>query len=422
MPYHDLLTGLASKMGFEQQLQRILTETRSHQLHGLLYLDLDRFRLINETCGRVAGDEALRQLAGILGEQVRESDVLARLGGDEFAVLLPHCDMQHAVDIAELLLQAINDFHFTWEEQDFTLGASVGLVCVDGDTLEIDRLLKQADLACYTAKALGRNRVHVFKREDREMTGGPGEMAWASRIRHALDEQRLVLYVQQLVPLKAPAPVEQPQELLVRMVDQQGRIIPPGSFLRAAESYDLMYEVDRWVVRHALQGMSRDNRDSAADHGLFFIKLSAAVFSDAGFCDYVLRQLEESGVPPARICFVMSETTAITQLPLAVPFISKIRSLGGHCALNRFGSGLSAFSYLKTIPVDYLKVDGTLIRNIAENEMDRAIVEAINRIAQIAKVKTIAECVETVESYRILHDLGLDFAQGAYLSEPTPWQ
>ncbi len=419
---HDALTGLVSKAGLEQHLQKMLTETRhNRQTHGLLYLDLDRFKIINDSCGQVAGNELLRQLAVLMVGQLRASDILARLGGDEFAVLLPHCDMQHAVNIAELLLQAIDDFRFTWQDRNFAISASIGLVSLDGATTEISELLNQADLACYTAKELGRNRLHVFNRQDQDRVRHQEGMLWASRLRHALDEDRLVLYAQEIVPIMASAPGACLHQLLVRMVDASGQIIPPKAFMQAAERYNLMLAIDRWVVKQALLGIAGSDSTGAAQAGLCFINLSVSAFSEPAFYDYILQQLEETGPHRNRSVSRCPNTMTITNLQAVVSFAKRIRDLGCHFALNQYGSSLHSFSYLKTIPVDYLKIDGALIRNMTENDLDSAIVEAINKIAHVAGARTIAECVETEMIYQTLQRLELDYVQGTYLQQPTLW-
>lgn len=422
MQDNDALTGLISKLGLEQQLLKLLTETRrNQQTHGLLYLDLDQFSIINDSCGQVAGNELLRQLAILMGGQLRASDILARLGGDEFAVLLPHCDIQHAVNIAELLLQAVNDFCFTWQDRNFPISVSIGLVAMEGVTTEVAQLLEQADQACYMAKELGRNRLHVFNRQDQDRARHQEGMLWASRIRHALDEDRLVLYTQEIVPIAATGSTVHRHELFVRMVDTSGRIIPSEAFMQAAERYDLMPMIDRWVVKQALLGIAGSVTTQAGKAGHCFINLSTPVFSEPAFYTYLLQQLEETDVSAEQLCFEMSEQMAIANLQPAVSFVKSIRDLGCHFALNQYGSCLHSFSYLKTIPVDYLKIGCTLIRNVAENDLDRAIVAAINNVAHAAGASTIAECVDSEKIYQMLQKLELDFVQGTYLQQPTPW-
>ena len=417
LAYHDSLTGLVNRAEFERLLEDSLHEARlTGQPHGLLYLDLDQFKVINDTCGHVAGDELLRQLAVVLGSHVRESDTLARLGGDEFGILLHHCGAQPAEKIAGGLLEAINDFRFVWEEKSFAIGGSIGLVIVDEDTADIGDLLRRADLACYAAKDLGRNRVHVCSAEDKDAGHRHGEMEWAARIRRALDEHSLVLYRQDIHPINGG---NGHTELLVRLLDRDGRTFTPGAFIPAAERYSLMPAVDRWVVGHALAHIAIQDEDLDQDFR-YFINLSGSSLSEASFFDHVRRQFDETGVTPDKVCFEITETAAISNLQRSVNFINSIRDMGCHFSLDDFGAGLGSFSYLKSIPVDYVKIDGSFVRDIAEDRMDHAIVEAINNIAHVAGLRTIAEFVESAQILDLLCQLGVDYAQGYHLDQPTP--
>lgn len=419
LAYHDSLTGLINRAEFERQLEAALCEASQHQhSHGLLYLDLDQFKLINDTCGHVAGDELLRQLTVVLSSHVRETDILARLGGDEFGILLHHCSEQPAHKIANHLLQAINDFRFVWEEKSFAIGGSIGLVMIDGSSSDIGDLLRRADLACYAAKDLGRNRVHVYSQDDADLNRRHGEMEWVARIRRALDEQRLVLFGQDILQTSG---VGSHTEILVRMLAEDGQVISPGAFIPAAERYNLMAAVDRWVVENALQHIAAMKPENG-NGGHYFINLSGSSLSEASFFDHIHRQFDQTGVEPQRVCFEITETAAISNLQTSVNFINSIRDMGCRFALDDFGSGLSSFSYLKTIPVDYVKIDGTFVRDIVDDRMDLAIVEAINNIAHVAGLRTIAEFVETRAVFDKLRELGVDYAQGYHLDQPAPLQ
>lgn len=421
LAFHDSLTGLVNRAEFERNVDQALADSRrSGEQHGLLYLDLDQFKLINDTCGHVAGDELLRQLAVVLGGRIREADTLARLGGDEFGVLLHHCPAGGATKIAEDILRSINDFRFVWQEKSFAIGGSIGVVILDGSSHNVGDLLRKADLACYAAKDGGRNRVHVYAQDDQELARRHGEMEWVTRIRGALDEGRFTLYKQVISPISA-AHDHRHCEYLIRMVDRDGSIVTPGAFIPAAERYNLMPELDQWVVENVLRHISEsDDGDTAASSALHFINLSGSSLSEPRFFDFIRQQLSGSRIPANRICFEITETAAITNMQRSVNFIRDIRNLGCNFALDDFGSGLSSFSYLKTIPVDYLKIDGNFVRDIAQDDMDRTIVEAINNIGHVVGLHTIAEFVENEEVLEVLQTLGVDYAQGYYLGQPEP--
>jgi diguanylate cyclase (GGDEF)-like protein len=420
MAFHDALTGLANRHQFEQRLALALDDAkRGQRSHALLYLDLDQFKVVNDTCGHVAGDQLLKQLAQCMGPQIRESDVLARLGGDEFGVLLHHCPLERAQDIAAKLLRAINHCRFSWLDKTFTVGGSIGLVPVDGSYASIEDLLRNADVACYTAKDLGRNRVHVHHPNDTELMRRHGEMQWVSRINQALDQDRFTLYQQKILPLAA-ASETLCCEVLVRMRDEGGQLIMPGAFLPAAERYNLAPAVDRWVVGHLLRHLeSRYAQEPAGQH-LFFLNISGATLNDDEFFIFVHDSLKRSAIPPSCLCFEITETAAIANLDRAVRFIQGIRAEGCRFALDDFGAGLSSFTYLKTLPVDFLKIDGGFVRDINHDPMNQAIVEAINRVGHAVGLKTIAEFVEDEAIRQTLLRVGVDYAQGYGLHRPEP--
>jgi len=415
--YTDAPVSLTHRQDLERLLRRLLDESRSeHRSHGLLYLDLDRFKIINASCGQVAGDELLRQLAAVLADQLRTSDRLIRLGGDEFAVLLPHCGPQHAVKIGELLLQAISDFRFVWDGRDYPVSAGLGLVCVEDAAEDAATWLRRAEIASCTAKELGRNRLHVFSAQDREPDKG-AELAWAGDVRLVMDENRIQLHVQHILPLQEEASAAPMRALLARLVGQDGRVIPPAAFLKAAQRHRMMTSVDRWVIRQALEGLAAEGGDT----GILCIKLSAAACRDGTLYDDLVRWLAQTGVPATRLCFELSESAALEQLPAVLELIRALRNLGAHFTLNKFATGLQAFSYLKTLSVDFVKIDGALVRGIVSDRMDRAIVEAVHKVARAGGIRTIAEQVETAETRDLLKQLGLDYAQGGYLHHAEPW-
>ena len=419
LAFHDSLTGLVNRYEFEALLKQALAEltTRSKQ-HALLYLDLDQFKLINDTSGHVAGDELLQQMATVLKANIRDSDTLARLGGDEFGILLPHCKLLRAQEIASQLLRAITEFRFVWSDKPFSISGSIGLVPLDDPHMPLVDVLRAADLACYAAKEKGRNRVHVYTVDDVDLAQRHGEMEWVTRLKRALEEDRFLLYRQKIVAVAGDALGTRFEELLLRLRDETGEIVPPGAFIPAAERYDLMPALDRWVVRKAVRYVAK-NVGGSGQSAMCFINLSGASLSDESFCNYVQEEIAAVNLPPGRLCFEITETTAISNMTRAVTFIKSIRRAGCHFALDDFGSGLSSFSYLKAIPVDFLKIDGSFIKDVISDPMDLAIVESINRIGHVANLKTIAEHVENAETLEALKKIGVDYAQGFYVHRPT---
>ncbi len=413
---HDALTGLINRGEFERRVTRLLTTMgMDRSSHALCFMDLDQFKIINDTCGHYAGDELLRQLGKLLQDVVRKRDTLARLGGDEFGVLMEHCKLSHARRVAEKLLQAIQDYQFIWEGEAYRIGISIGLVAITRETSNFIELFKQADLACYHAKEQGRNRIHVFKEENTELITRHKEMEWVGQINHAIDENRFCLYAQPIVSLENKDLKH--FELLLRMRDGEGGIIAPGAFLPAAERYSLIEKVDAWVFSHACDLLMKHpafvkNIDSIA------INISGPSLSNVEFLGLIQRNLEQSGVSPGKICLEITETVAISNLSAAIHFISTMKKAGCRFSLDDFGSGLSSFGYLKNLQVDYLKIDGMFVKDIVDDPIDHAMVKSINEIAQVMELKTIAEFVENREIMNMLMDIGVDFCQGYYLGKP----
>ncbi len=420
LAYHDALTGLANRVEFETRVRQALRSANEGSRHALLYLDLDQFKIINDTCGHVAGDELLRQLAMLLKGPIRESDTLARLGGDEFGVLLAHCPLDQAQAVAERMLQLIKEFRFGWQDKTFTIGASAGLVMIDGSGHTLSDLLRAADMACYAAKERGRNRVQLYRTDDAELLQRHGEMQWISRLHRALEEDRFVLFSQPIVPLGVNGEPAQHAELTLRLCNDDGNLILPGAFIPAAERYSLMPQLDRWVVRNAFAYVAgRIASARTPDPGKCFVNLSGATLSDEAFADYVKTQLQRYQVPPQTICFEITETAAIANLSSALEFIGEVKRLGCGVALDDFGAGLSSFTYLKTLRADFLKIDGSFIRDMLDDPMDAAIVEAINSVGHVAGLKTIAEFVETEEIRASLARIGVDYGQGYGIARPV---
>jgi diguanylate cyclase (GGDEF)-like protein/PAS domain S-box-containing protein len=417
---HDALTDLINRREFERRAERLLTTTKHEKSeHALCYLDLDQFKVVNDTCGHSAGDRMLSQLSSILKETVRHHDTLARLGGDEFGVLIEHCMLDDAHKVALTLQQAIQNYQFSWEGHSFKVGVSIGLVPITETSLNLGDLLKNADAACYMAKDLGRNRIHVYHDEDSEIAQRQGEMQWVTRINHALEENRFCLYAQTIAPLSSST--NEHYELLVRMIDEQGNIIPPGAFLPAAERYDLISKLDHWVIDQALTLLA-NNSNFLNKIDFISINLSGPSMTNPEILSFITRHLKESAVPSEKICFEVTETAAITNLNRATEFITTLKELGCRFALDDFGSGLSSFGYLKNLPVDFLKIDGIFVKNIIDDAIDRAMVKSINEIGHVMGMETIAEFVENDEIKGMLREIGVNFAQGYGIAKPIPFE
>ncbi len=422
MAYHDALTGLVNRVEFERRLQRALQNAQERNVnHVLLYLDLDQFKIINDTCGHMAGDELLRCLTVDLLLQVRNRDTLARLGGDEFGVLLENCSLDRALEIAETIRETISDFRFIWKDHSFSIGVSIGVTIIDQASHSVEEVLSGADMACYAAKDLGRNRVHIYRADDADLHHRHIEMQWASRIAQAVQEDRFILHEHAIVALNEDKPINY-REFLLRMVDERGALIPPYAFIPAAERYNMMTSVDRWVIANAFAHLACENVCPKGNNveRITFINLSGTSLSDAGLLEYIHSQLQHHQLPPQSICFEITETAAITDFRNALSFIHQIKAQGCRFALDDFGSGMSSFSYLKRIPVDFIKIDGSFVKNIQTDAMDRAVVKAITDIAHVGGIKTIAEYVQNEECRELLRDIGVDFAQGHGIDLPKP--
>jgi diguanylate cyclase (GGDEF)-like protein/PAS domain S-box-containing protein len=416
---HDFLTGLVNRHEFERRVGRALTRAQQEAVsHALCFLDLDQFKVVNDTCGHVAGDELLRQLANALQRKVRRRDTLARLGGDEFGVLLEHCPAGQATRVAHELMETVQEFRFVWEGKPFALGVSVGVVPITAESESLAAVLRDADAACYAAKERGRNRVHYYEPNDAVMAVRQGEMQWVSRITSALEEQRLRLYGQAIVPL-VPRPNERSRvEVLLRLVERDGTLIAPGAFIPAAERYNLMGAVDRWVVREVIAMYARGRYAGARP--IASINLSGASLGDPSMLAFVRDQLSRFDLPPETLCFEITETAAIANLAQAAHFIRELKAMGCWFALDDFGSGMSSFAYLQSLPVDFLKIAGAFLRHIESDPVEYAMVEAINRVGHVMRLKTVAEGVEHLETLETLRKLGVDYAQGYAIGEPVP--
>jgi diguanylate cyclase (GGDEF)-like protein len=420
---HDSLTGLINRRTFEAYLGRVLSSAKRENTHHVLcYLDLDQFKIVNDTCGHMAGDNLLRQLTVPLNARVRTTDILCRLGGDEFGVILQNCSIDKARQVAEDLRHAIKDFRFTWEEKTFELGVSIGLVPITADSGRPDEMLSAADAACYVAKAQGRNRIQVYRPDDTAVVQRHGEMQWVHRVIRALAEDRFCLYHQPIMPLATQNRGEIHAEILIRMVDEQGALVPPMAFIPAAEHYYLMPAIDRWVIRTAL-GVMAQTRQTTSRHAAprcFAINLSGQSLCDDEFLEFVTTQLQQNDVDAEQLCFEITETAAISNLSRAIHFMTTLRAIGCRFALDDFGSGLSSFAYLKQLPVEYLKIDGSFVREMLDDPIDCAMVDSINQIGHVMGIRTIAECVENDAILAKLQALGVDYAQGYGIARPAP--
>lgn len=418
---HDALTGLINRTEFEQRLSLALkSAAQLGRHHAVMYLDLDQFKVVNDTCGHAAGDQLMRDVSALLAKRVREGDTLARLGGDEFGVLLENCPADHALRIADELRQTVMDFHFAWENRSFNIGVSIGVVNVEDGMFTLADVLSAADAACYMAKEKGRNRVQVYHSEDSEVTVRHGEMEWVGRLQKALEDNRFVLYAQEIVALDRSRRHVSHCELLIRMIDEKGELVPPMAFIPAAERYSLMPSIDRWVIRTAFADIARQQIAGAGyDH--CSINLSGASIGDDRFLEFLRDEFARSAVLPQSICFEITETAAIANLDKAARFIRELKALGCLFSLDDFGAGMSSFAYLKHLPVDFLKIDGGFVKDMADDPIDRAMVEAINSVGHVMGKQTIAEFVGDERVVEMLREMGVDYAQGYGVSKPRPF-
>ncbi len=416
---HDVLTSLYNRREFERRLSAAIAAQDAGAPSGaLLYMDLDQFKLINDTSGHFAGDQLLAQLASLFAGILPENAVVARLGGDEFAILVDHTDEAQAIALAEKVRQEIDGYVFGWEQRNYTVSASIGVVMLAGPGLSQRALMAYADTACYMAKERGRNRVHLFSESDATTTQRRSEMEWAGRIRQALVDDRFVLHFQELAPLwDGDGAGGVHVEMLVRLRDDSGAIVPPGAFIPAAERFGLMPQLDRWVVETTFANFNALH-PSGKPVRLCAINLSGPTFEDETFADFVLQRLEHHGVPAQSVCFEITETAAMSSMTRAVEFMQRLRSVGCKFSLDDFGSGMASFGYLKNLPVDFIKIDGSFIRNIETDPVSYSIVRAVTDIGHQLGLKVVAEWVADERARDLLRGLSVDYAQGFAIHRP----
>lgn len=416
---HDALTGLHNRYEFDQRLKQAINGAKlKNERHVLFYMDLDQFKVVNDTCGHLVGDELLKQLSRELQKEVRNGDMLARLGGDEFGVLLNNCDLNQARRLAKKLQNTVRNFRFHLDNKTFSIGVSIGIVEITAHSQSNGNILSLADSACFLAKEDGRNRIHIYHQNDEDLARQHGEMQWVSRIQQALEHDQLEIYCQRIVPVGRSHQGQGHVEVLVRMIGDDGEIIPPGAFIPAAERYNLMSELDRWVIERTFVWLSENRK--TMENLVTTINISGQSLGDERFLDYLIAMLSNYGIAPRSICFEITETAAVGNLSSAVSFIKDLKSLGCKFALDDFGSGMSSFTYLKNLPVDYLKIDGSLVKDIATDAVNFSMVEAINRVGRVMGLQTIAEFVENQAILEKLEQIGVDYAQGFGIAKPVP--
>ncbi|HXZ60207.1 MAG TPA: EAL domain-containing protein [Steroidobacteraceae bacterium] len=416
---HDALTGLVNRREFERRLEEAIESGhRGDGQHVLCYLDLDRFKLVNDTSGHLAGDSMLREVAKLLRDAVRDSDTVARLGGDEFGMLLIGCPLEKARQIADDVCRSVGDYRFVWKDRIFNIGVSIGLVEISRESGTLEELMAAADTACYVAKKQGTGRVAVYSARDEALARHSGEIQWLQRLQGALKENRFQLYHQVIVPAHGsdggPA-----MEVLIRLRDENGQELPPAEFMRAAERYRLMGLVDRWVVQTTLAALGRGAIPLQPDRSLA-INISGQTLGDVQFLEFVVECLDSTGVAPGQICFEITESAVVANLEHARRFVGVLHGMGCKFALDDFGSGVGSFSNLKNLPLDYLKIDGSFIRNLARDTVNQAMVTAMIKLARTLNFKVIAEQVEDTAAVEAARRMGVDYLQGFAIGKPQP--
>jgi len=420
---HDTLTGLSNREEFSNRLSVLIDTSReTNAQHALIYLDIDQFKVINDTCGHAVGDELLLQATTIIKSVVRASDLCARLGGDEFGIILENSTMEKALFIAKRLHTKLNEHKLIWQNNVFTIGSSIGLVMINEQSVDLSSVLAAADDACYVAKDEGGNRIKVYETTGNLFLKRRGEMQWISRLTKALEEDRFSLYFQPILPLRDDPTLQLKIEILIRMIDETGTMIMPADFIPAAERYNIMPQIDRWVVKHSMKAYREllSVMDGGKGMPLFCINLSAPTLADERCFDFIKEQFEEGGIPPTGFCFEITETAAISNMGTASKLIHDLKEIGCTFALDDFGSGFSSFNYLKNLPIDFLKIDGSFVKDMNVDPVNCAMVEAINNLGHVMGIRTIAEFVTNSEVRGLITKIGVDFGQGYEIARPEP--
>jgi diguanylate cyclase (GGDEF)-like protein/PAS domain S-box-containing protein len=415
---HDALTGLINRGEFEHKLEHAIISARERNLeHALLYIDLDQFKVVNESSGHQIGDILLKEISIVIGNCIRSSDAFARLGGDEFGILLEKCNPDNAMRIAQNICKSVDEYRLLVDKRRHRVGASIGLVIIDDNWLSTSHLLHAADQSCNAAKEDGRNRVHFYLDKDHALQTHLGEVQWASRIEQAIEDNNFVLYCQRILPLKGKGGLH--GEVLLRLKDEQGKLISPGEFLPAAERYHMVSRIDKWVVREVFEWM-RQHQDQLNHIETISINLSGQSLGDKNFNAYVLDLIRHHSMDCSKICFEITETAAITNMSVAEKFIDSMKKHDIKFSLDDFGSGVSSFGYLKKLDVDYIKIDGQFIKSLTKNAIDQATVRCITEVAKVTGKKTIAEWVEDESTEKLLKEMGINYTQGYLKHKPAP--
>ena len=417
---HDELTKLVNRKEFNHRLEEAFHTAKDiHESHALCFLDLDKFKTINDNCGHKAGDELLVQLTRIIKDNIRNHDTLARIGGDEFGLLLEGCSLEKAIEIAEGIVCLVKNYEFNWQHKKFHVGVSIGLVMIDRNTPDIEIALSQADIACYAAKDMGRNQVHIHGLNDERVKKMHKELSWVAGINNASTENRFSLHLQSIESLQdkqAPSMYE----VLLRLDDDEGTLVSPSNYIPAAERFGLMKDIDYWVIEQTFKHLSDLYRNIRHCDIRLFINISANSLTNNQFSDFVTQQYEKYNIAPDAVCLEISERNAVKNINQTADMISALRKYNIKFALDDFGTGILSFSYLKNLPVDYLKIDGNIIKNISHSTADKAMVAAINQVGKVMNIEIIAKHVENVFTLNQLKDIGIDHAQGFYLDRPKP--